>query len=77
MVTVSLAQAKAQLSELLNKVQAGEEIVITRRGRPIAHLVPISSPKQKLRSLADFRAKMPSWRQPSSLLLRDARNEDL
>jgi prevent-host-death family protein len=77
MVTVSLAQAKAQLSELLNKVEAGEEIVITRRGRPVAHLMPISTPKQKLGSLAEFRAKMPVLRQPSSVLLREMRDEDL
>ena len=33
MVTVNLAQAKATLSELLDKVEAGEDVVITRRGR--------------------------------------------
>lgn len=35
--------AKNGLSELLTKVERGEEIVITRRGRPIAKLVPLSS----------------------------------
>jgi hypothetical protein len=36
MYTVSVAEAKARLSELLNQVKVGEEIVITRRGRPVA-----------------------------------------
>jgi prevent-host-death family protein len=36
MGTVNLAQAKAGLSALLNAVEAGEELVITRRGRPVA-----------------------------------------
>lgn len=38
MHTVSVAEAKAHLSELLNQVEAGEEIVITRRGRPVARI---------------------------------------
>ncbi len=77
MVTVNLAQAKAHLSELLDKVEAGEEIVITRRGRPVAHLSPVFRPKQALRSLAELRAKMPNWRRPSAALLREARDEGL
>ena len=35
--------AKNKLSELLTKAERGEEIVITRRGRPVAKLVPVSS----------------------------------
>ncbi|MCY4182996.1 MAG: type II toxin-antitoxin system prevent-host-death family antitoxin [Gammaproteobacteria bacterium] len=38
MLTVNLARAKACLSELLDKVEAGEEVVITRRGRAVARL---------------------------------------
>lgn len=36
---VALAQAKAQLSALLDAVEAGEEVVITRRGLPVARVV--------------------------------------
>jgi prevent-host-death family protein len=36
-------EAKNKLSELLAKAESGEEIVITRRGRPVAKLVPITS----------------------------------
>lgn len=36
---VPLAQAKAQLSALLDAVEGGEEVVITRRGRPVARVV--------------------------------------
>lgn len=35
---VSAAEAKAHLSELLDRVERGEEIVITRRGRPVARI---------------------------------------
>ena len=39
MVTVNLVQAKAHLSELLDKVEAGEEVIITRHGRPVAVVI--------------------------------------
>ena len=38
MQTVSVAQAKAHLSALLDAVQAGEEIIIPRRGQAVARL---------------------------------------
>ena len=41
MATVSILEAKTHLSRLLRRVAAGEEIVIARRDRPIARLVPI------------------------------------
>lgn len=40
MITVGSFDAKTHLSSLLDKVEAGEEVVITRHGRPIARLVP-------------------------------------
>ncbi|HWH61076.1 MAG TPA: type II toxin-antitoxin system prevent-host-death family antitoxin [Terriglobales bacterium] len=39
--TVGAYEAKTHLSELLEKVQAGIEITITRHGSPIAKLVPV------------------------------------
>lgn len=78
-ITVNLAQAKAHLSELLDKVEAGEEVVITRHGRAVAHIRPALRPKQPLQldDLAEFRATMPRLRRPSAELLREARDEGL
>jgi len=39
--TVGAYEAKTHLAELLEKVEAGEEITITRHGTPVARLVPI------------------------------------
>lgn len=39
--TVGAYQAKTHLSELLIKVEAGEEITITKHGAPVAKLVPV------------------------------------
>ena len=79
MVIVNLAQAKAHLSELLDKVEAGEEVVITRHGRAVAHLHSVPSPKRPLMldELAAFRATMPPLRRPSAELLREARDREL
>jgi prevent-host-death family protein len=38
--TVSVAEAKARFSELIDRVQQGERFVIARRGRPVLALVP-------------------------------------
>jgi prevent-host-death family protein len=40
MIQVNMHEAKTHLSELVEKVEAGEEVVIARAGRPIARLVP-------------------------------------
>jgi len=40
MTRVGMHEAKTQLSKLVERVEAGEEIVITRRGEPAARLVP-------------------------------------
>ena len=79
MLTVSLEKAEARLSELLDKVETGEKIVIIRRGKAIAHLSPIADPKRPLplRGLAEFRATAPRLRRPSAALLREIRNESL
>ena len=40
MEKVQLFEAKARLSELVDRAEAGREIVITRRGRAVARIVP-------------------------------------
>jgi prevent-host-death family protein len=41
MTAVNIAEAKAKLSELLDRALAGEEIVIARAGTPLARLEPV------------------------------------
>lgn len=48
MVTAGVAQLKARLSEYLARVQGGEEVVVTDRGRPIARLVPTGGDDERL-----------------------------
>lgn len=44
--TVNVHEAKTQLSKLLADVEQGEEIVIARRGKPIARIVRYDRPKR-------------------------------
>jgi prevent-host-death family protein len=53
MKQVNIRQAKTQLSKLLRRVAAGEEISITKRGVPFARLVPVRVGDRK-RSLGAY-----------------------
>lgn len=44
MTTVNVQDAKTRLSDLLARVERGEEVVIARSGTPVARLVPVGAP---------------------------------
>ncbi len=74
--TVSLADAKAHLSELVTQVAAGEEVVITRHGQPIVRLCGLEKVKAPLASRAQFRAQLPRLEKPSALLIHGQREDE-
>lgn len=41
-VQVNVYEAKSKLSGLLDRVAAGEDVIIARHGRPVARLVPVA-----------------------------------
>jgi prevent-host-death family protein len=47
MSTVTIQQAKTSLSRLIQRVAAGEEVIIARRGKPVARLAPVGEVKGK------------------------------
>ena len=47
MHVVNVHQAKTELSRLLARVEAGEDIVIARRGQPVARLVACKAPAKR------------------------------
>ncbi len=61
---VQATEAKAHLAELLRAVEHGETVAITRHGKAIAHLVPVSDQELDQRKLAveRFRARRRQWR---------------
>jgi prevent-host-death family protein len=50
-IQVNIAEAKAKLSELVARAEAGEEVVIARHGRPIVALTPKTPPQTGRRRL--------------------------
>ena len=64
-VTVNMHKAKAELSKLVARAVAGEEIVLTRNGKPVVRLVPVRQPrvpggmKGKIWISPDFDAPLP------------------
>src|SRR5262249_6982149 len=47
--TVNVAEAKARLPELIERAARGEEIILSRAGKPRARLVPLEDPRKALR----------------------------
>ena len=62
MSTCTVAEAKAHLSELLARVENGEDLVITRRGRPVAQLSPVRPVKRPpdWQAIRTFRESQPA-----------------
>lgn len=78
MDAVSLADAKAHLSELVDRVEAGESIDITRRGKPVARLTAVAGPRKRIDAdlLQTLTATMPAQVESASDLVRAMRDGD-
>jgi prevent-host-death family protein len=69
--SVNIAEAKAKLSALVDRAAAGEEIILSRAGRPVARLMPLAerAPRQP--------GILRHWQIPDDLFLEPADEEDL
>jgi prevent-host-death family protein len=90
MTTVGIRELRQRASELLRRVEAGETIQVTDRGRPVAVLAPLPDrrPLERLRSAGDVNAARgdlaelppplpltPGHEAPSAVLARLRRDE--
>lgn len=57
MVTVNMHEAKTHLSRLVERVEAGEEVVIARAGKPVARLMPAKERDMTPRPLGTMRGQ--------------------
>jgi prevent-host-death family protein len=78
METVNLADAKARLSELVERAEAGETVRITRRGKPVAQLTRVAAPRKPidfaaLRALTD---QMPRQKESAGVFIRKMRDKE-
>lgn len=76
METVNVQEARRHISELLDRVVDGEEVIISRRGVPIARLSPVSAHKAKFPDHRELRASLPSADLPSSVTVRQLRDDE-
>jgi prevent-host-death family protein len=64
---ISAKEARGKLSSLLKSVEVGEEVVILRRGKRIARLVPAEKKQVRLPTLKEFRASIRINGEPLSM----------
>jgi prevent-host-death family protein len=76
MKTANITEAKAHFSALLAEVEAGEEVIITRRGKPVARFVPEPQASSAF-DLATLRAFVQAKPCRESLSVADMREQDL
>jgi antitoxin (DNA-binding transcriptional repressor) of toxin-antitoxin stability system len=77
MSQINLAEAKARLSELVERAAAGERIVITKRGKPVLEMVKPQSPPQRidLKALRRLTAGLPRQKHGAAEVLRELRDQ--
>ena len=63
---ISVADAKNQLSQLIRAVEDGEEVIITRSGKPVAQLSPAPKEERKVRwgAMRNRIVLKPGWDEP-------------
>jgi prevent-host-death family protein len=78
MDAISLADAKAHLSELIDRVETGDSIDITRRGKPVARLTAVARPRKRVDAvlLQSLTETMPLQPQDAASLIRSMRDGD-
>ena len=75
---VNLADAKAHLSELVDRAEAGNSIDITRRGKPVARLTAATEPRKPIDAalLQALTETMPPQTESAAELVRSMRDSD-
>jgi prevent-host-death family protein len=76
MLEINAKEARAKLSSLLKRVERGGEIVLLRRGKKVARLVPAEETRVKLPSLKEFRASIRLRGRPLSTDIIRAREKE-
>lgn len=73
MKTLSIREVRSALSHLDDLLAEAGEVIVTRRGRPLARILPIR-PQRGMPSRAQLRASMPKMKVPSEVLIRQDRD---
>ena len=76
MIVISIKEARGNLSSLLQKVEHGEEVVITRHGKRIARIISPQGQIKHLPGLSDFRSNLAVKGNPLSQTVIDSRSSE-
>lgn len=76
MPEINVKEARSSLSSILDRVEKGEEIIITRRGKRVARISNLDDKPSPLKSLKQFRNKIRLKGKPLSQTVVDQRNEE-
>lgn len=77
MKTINIREARKKLSALLEQAERGEEVVISRRGKPVARLVDVHCEQPvQFPSRAELRREIPPAKQSAEDLVRSLRDEE-
>jgi antitoxin (DNA-binding transcriptional repressor) of toxin-antitoxin stability system len=71
---MTIPEMRAALSRVEDLLREEGELVLTRRGEPIARVIPIQPAPKRLPSRADLRASMKKMEMPSEVLIRADRD---
>ena len=77
MIQISVSQARQRWSELIRLVEAGQAIEVTRRGKPVARIVPPQPARgRKLPDLTAFRESLKMSGKPMSQTISELRRQE-
>ena len=67
--SVSIAEAKSRFTEIIRAVEAGEKVIITRHGKPVAQIAPPPCGRRRARlgGMKDRIRLLPGWDAPVDL----------
>jgi antitoxin (DNA-binding transcriptional repressor) of toxin-antitoxin stability system len=75
MKTLTIREAREGLSHPEQMFASGDEVIVTRRGEPVARILPIGKARPKIRSLAAFRASQKPLNPPLSQTVIEDRED--
>ena len=74
---VNVRDTRDQIARLLDAVESGESVIVTRRGEPAARLVPIDEPMEPFPDRSALRSSLPPMRATAVDTVRALRDEDV
>ena len=76
MQTITVRETRERLSSLLDAVAAGEEVMILRRGKPVARLSPPQPEAIRFIDRSELRASLPQSKETAAAVVRHLREEE-